>query len=561
MKFEDSRFAEFGLIAPPARCPVPDGPQTLAETLDAAVRRSPDKEALVGRHSRLSYAELDRRVDAAAAGFVAAGIAPLDRIAATGANGPDLVIAFLACMRIGAIWVGINTALAPPEKSALLRASQARLLLADATTIAGVAALGSVPTTIAMNADGGPDAWADLLRTHQGASRHTIAVDPWAPAIIAYTSGTTGEPKGVVHSQHNFITACASAVARGQRGLSGRRSAGLPMTIPNVMLRGPLLSLYAGGTYVCVDAAHAQGIAEWIDREKIESIAIVATVLHDLMFDPTIDPARLQTLTYPIVGGGSLPEKLRVAYHERFGRNVQFTYGLTEAPTVVAETDPDAPFLRGASGKALPHIDLAILDESGSQAMTGKEGEICLRAVQEGPWAGVYTPALGYWMQAEKSAALYRDGWMRTGDMGSLDRDGNLFVLDRRGDLIVRGGGNVYPADVERVLVALDAVAAAAVIGVPDDRLGERVAAVVELVPGVPATAPTIVDLRDACIKELAKYKVPTDWYVVETMPRNPMRKIVKPRLAAMIEEGALRSIEVPKLVRVGAGAQGEGGR
>lgn len=561
MKFDDSRFAEFGLIAPSARCPIPQGPQTLAEILDAAVRHSPESEALVGRHARLSYAELDRMVDAAAAGFIAAGIAPLDRIAATGPNGPDLVIAFLACMRIGAIWVGINAALAPPEKSALLRASQARLLLADAATIAGVAALGSAPATVVMNADGGPDAWADLLRTYDGASRHAVAVDPWAPAIIAYTSGTTGEPKGVVHSQHNFITVCASAIDRGQRGLRGRRAAGLPMTIPNVMLRGPLLSLYAGGTYVCVDAAHAHGIADWIDREKIESIAIVATVLHDLMFDPTVDPTQLRTLAYPIIGGGSLPERLQVAYQERFGKNVQFTYGLTEAPTVVTETDPDVPILRGASGKPLPHIDLAILDEAGSPLPAGGEGEICLRAVRAGPWAGVYTPALGYWMQPEKSAALCHDGWMHTGDIGSLDGDGNLFVLDRRGDLIVRGGGNVYPADIERVLVALDAVTTAAVIGVPDDRLGERVAAVVELAPGVPATAATIINLRDACTEELAKYKVPSDWFVVDKMPRNPMGKIVKPRLAAMIQEGVLRSIAVPKSVRAGEGSQKEGGR
>jgi acyl-CoA synthetase (AMP-forming)/AMP-acid ligase II len=194
---------------------------------------------------------------------------------------------------------------------------------------------------------------------------------------------------------------------------------------------------------------------------------------------------------------------------------------------------PNDPLLAGCSGKALTPIEVVIVDEHDQPLPSGAEGEICAGAVRDGIWAGVYTPFLGYWRRPEATQRALRGGLLHTDDIGELDRDGRLFVKDRRTDLIVRGGANVYPAEVERILADHPAVAACAVLGLEDERLGQQVGAVVQLRPDCALSQD---DLAGYCREQLARYKVPERWIFVEGFARTPMGKIRKGALAVLFE-------------------------
>jgi acyl-CoA synthetase (AMP-forming)/AMP-acid ligase II len=237
-------------------------------------------------------------------------------------------------------------------------------------------------------------------------------------------------------------------------------------------------------------------------------------MLYDLLTNPAVQPSDLATLTRPGVGGANCPPRLRHLYRERFGADVVDGYGLTEAPTAVA-TD----------GVPLPHVRLSVRDDAGREVAAGTVGEICVEPAREGAWAGAWRPFLGYWGRPEASAEALRDGGLHTGDLGVVDPDGRLVVKDRKGDLIIRGGANVYPAEVERVIDADDRVAACAVVGWPDERLGERVVAFVQPADGAALSAD---DVNAMCAQQLARYKVPEEVVFVPTLPRNSMGKVLK---------------------------------
>jgi acyl-CoA synthetase (AMP-forming)/AMP-acid ligase II len=226
---------------------------------------------------------------------------------------------------------------------------------------------------------------------------------------------------------------------------------------------------------------------------------------------------------------------LREAFADAFGIALRATYGLTEAPTVVAMDPVGTEWVRGASGRPLPHLLVRALDEAGDPMPTGELGELSVCAAEDGPWAGTWTPMLGEWRDGAVAAGP--SGPLRTGDLGTIDSDGWLSVRDRRKLVVVRGGANVYPAEVERVLLTLPGVESAAVFGVPDDRLGERVAALVQ--PTADGEV-SIEALIEGCRAELAKYKVPDRWGVVPALPRNAMGKVIRPALPALLEEHAV---------------------
>ena len=518
--------------------PIPGGWRDVASALDRSIREKPDAEALIGRYGRYSFRDLDAAIDAAAAALTALGVASGDRVAASAANHPELVIAFFAVQRLGAIWVGVNRALAPPEKLFQLQDSEAKVFLADAGVAAAIAGhepqLPALRHVVDMEPGEQPNAWLRLIAAHRGAARPAVTIDPQAPAAIAYTSGTTGRPKGAVHSQHNLIVVAAT----NHEGLRGpyfqaamRRGSGLPLTTLNLMILGPLTALSGGGACVLMDRADAIGVAEWIAREAVETLNLAPATLFDFLKKPEIRPEQLRSLTFLMGAGAAVSDEMRRQFRERFGVEFMGGYGQTEAPTSVTYSDPTHPRPPGAVGRVVGHLDVAILDGEGRRLPAGEAGEICVRAAQEGPWANVYTPMLGYWRRDEATAQALRGGWLHTGDVGVLDDDGYLYVKDRITEMIIRGGANVYPAEVERVLADHPRVRAAAVVGKPDERLGEIVAAFVEVAPGAQSEAALVEELKAACLAQIARYKVPEIWRVTDEMPRNAMNKILKGKL------------------------------
>ncbi|MEX2269159.1 MAG: AMP-binding protein [Acidimicrobiia bacterium] len=492
---------EHGLVAPTERPEIPDGaPQSIAAVLDRGLREHPDREALVGRSGRATYAELDRLVNQVANGLASTGVQPGDRVAACLPNDAPIVVAFLACMRISAIWVGINRVLAPPERLYLLDDAAASLVLEP------------------------EGEWLTWLEAGDG-ERPTLKVDPFAPAAIAYTSGTTGYPKGAVHSQHNLLLPGAVARARGQYDEDDRFGVMLPLTLLNLIALGPLLAYQVGGTCVAIDRVDAPGLAAWIRDERVTTFASVPAILHDLLTHPEVQTDDLATLRTPGVGGADCPEAFRELYRERYSAEVTIGYGLTEAPTAVTMTRPDEAPVPNSAGRALPHVRIVAIDDDAKELPAGEVGELCVGPALAGPFAGVYTPMLGYWNQPDATAAALCEGVLHTGDLGYLDDQGEVFVADRRNDLIIRGGANVYPAEVERVIHEDPRVAACAVVGKPDERLGERVVAFVQAAPGA---ALDVAQLRARCEQNLARYKVPEVFEIVEDFQRTSMGKIKK---------------------------------
>ncbi len=516
-----------GVRSSPRRPRLPIGAATVPEALASAAARRPDAEALVGRHVRFTYRELDASVRRAAAALAAQGVRSGDRVAGSMANHPELVVAFLATMQLGAVWVGVNRNLTLPEQRYLLDDAGVSLLVGDRATAAAIDGvrdeLGDL--RVVLDAEPGDPAsgWAAALAVADPAAVPRVALDPFAPAAIAYTSGTTGRPKGVVHSQHNLLL--VAAVAMTARPEDERIGVLLPLTILNLMILGPVTAVDLTACVVCIDRVDPVGLAGWIRDERVSTLSAVPAVIHDLLTHADVEPDDLVSLVRPGCGGGATPESFRLLYQERFGMRLTTGYGLTEAPTAVTGEDPALPAVPGGSGRALPHVDVTVRDDRGCALAPGAVGEVCIGPASTGDFAGAYTPMLGYWGRPDATAEALRGGVLHTGDLGYLTAEGDLVVTDRKGDLIVRGGANVYPAEVERVLHEEPRVAACAVVGIPDERLGERVVAAVVVAEG---TTVTVDELRTHCAASLARYKVPEVFLVVDDLPRNAMGKVVK---------------------------------
>jgi len=472
--------------------------ETIARVLDRPLAERPEAEAVVGRSGRLTYRELDEAAGRAAGAFAALGLQPGDHLAVSLPNDLDVVVAFHGAMRLGLVWIGLNTTLAGPEKAQILQDSDAKFLL-----------------------DGSVD-WAAAMKN--ASTPPAVDIDPHAPAGIAYTSGTTGLPRGVVHSQHNLLLPGEVLVRTRRYDESLRKGDCLPLTILNLMVLTTLLTAQAGGCCVVMDRRDADGVLEWIRDERVTVWNGVPTQLFDLARKHGHRRADVATLTEVWSGGGDCSDALRHEFAGAFGLPVRATYGLTEAPTVVAIDPVGDEWRPGASGLVLPHLQVDVLD------IDGGIGEISVQAAESGDWAGAWTPMLGEWSNGQLHPRT--DSVLRTGDLGTMTGDGWLSIRDRRKLVVVRGGANIYPAEVERVLLSVPGVAAAAAFGIPSERLGEELAAAVQPAPGSTVT----VDVLEAvCREQLSRYKVPEHWAVVDALPVNAMGKVIRAQLPALL--------------------------
>jgi acyl-CoA synthetase (AMP-forming)/AMP-acid ligase II len=489
---------------------------TVADVLRPGVADRPDAPAVAGRAGTLSYAELNRAADAAAGAFWRFGVRPGDRVAACLPNDLDIVIAFHGAQRIGAIWVGIAEAYTLSEQEEIRALSTPRIVLGGRhCKITGPAVVGT-------------EDWRRLVTA--GGPAPSITIDPFAPAAIAFTSGTTGRPRAVVHSQHNLIVPGAVLCATRGWGPDLCKGDSMPMTILNLLILNTLSTAQAQGRAVLIDRRDISGIAEQIAEHRVTVWNGAAAQLYDLVRKPELDLSSLRELWS---GGGDCPDDLRRAVRQSHRLAVSSTYGQTEAPTVVAIDPVGGQTRPRASGVVLPHLDVAAYDEHGVRLAPGEVGEFRVAAAQQGEWAGVWRPPLGEWRDGE---VITHDppGVVVTGDIGTVSADGWLTVLDRKKLVIVRGGANVYPAEVERVVRLDPRVDAVAVFGVPDARLGERVAALVV------ARAPLEPDeLAALCGQHLARYKVPDLWRQVDALPTNPMGKVNRSGLLELLRGSA----------------------
>lgn len=517
-------------------------PPGIGGVLDRGISEQPGQEALVTADGAMTYAQLDQAVEDAASALASAGLGAGDTVAVSLPNRDAVVVTFHAAMRLGAIWVGINRALAVPEKQYILDDSAAVLILADAAVASEIDTMKVAPHVITIEPGHQSDSWQSLVEQARGDSYRRHIGDLDDAAGIAYTSGTTGRPKGVVHSQRNLLLPGAVLVQDRGFGPDLRKGDCAALTILNMQVNSTLLVAQAAGTQVVMDRVDPVGIAAWIRDARVNSWFGVPTMLHGLATSADVQPSDLATLEDVWSGGAHVPESIRAAFEKRFDKRVHATYGSTEVPTVVTIESRDNDVSTGSSGRVLPHLLLQIRDDAGRPVPDGTEGEITIQAREDGPWADAYRPMLGYHHDSASTASTVRDGVLFTSDVGMIDEHGELHVRDRKQSLILRGGANVYPAEVERVLYEFPGIAGASVVGVDDERLGQRVAAAVELIPGAEASQEELVA---HCRAQLARYKVPDQW-AIAALPRNAMGKVKRQEVERWFAARWPRTREVP---------------
>jgi acyl-CoA synthetase (AMP-forming)/AMP-acid ligase II len=507
-------------------------PFSLTRVLTRAVQRAPAGVALVGSSGRMDYRTLDECSNQAAHALRGLGVRPGDRVAVSLPNDLAIVVAIMGIWKSGAVSVGVHSVLAPPEKAFLLDDSGARVLIADPATACEVGAMrAGRPALEHIVVDGPGGTWPERVAAADR-SAPRADVDPLALAAIAYTSGTTGVPKGVMHSQHNALLPGAMAAHRGLFGPDEPIAVVHPLTILNLMVLNPLTTLAVRSTCVLCDRHDPASLAAAIREEKVACISVVPTVFHQLLTSPDVVPSDLATLTKPRTGGAAMPEETKRLFVERFGVRPVTSYALTEGPTLVTRQNPEDVPVEGSCGRPLPHIKVEIRDDDDRPVAVGEPGEICFGPVTEGEWAGVYRTMLGYWGRREETARALRGGMVHSGDIGRIDASGEVFLVDRRSQLIIRGGSNIYPAEIERVLGRDPRVAECCVVGRPDQRYGEVVVAFVQPAAGVVLAEE---DCRALCLGALARYKVPSEFRFVEALPRGPLGKVARAEVQRLV--------------------------
>ncbi len=491
---------ETGLVrrTPPRRYPF--GPSSVAAVLETGVRHHPDRVALVDGHRSWSYRELDQEVGGLAAAIARTGAAG-DVIAWTLPNSAELVIGFLATLRSGRVWFGLNPRISADARRRLVRRG-------DATHL------------VETGSDWLPD-------THAQTRPTALAIDPHAPAAMAATSGSTGEPKLVVHSQHGLLwPGLASTETEPIEG-DDRTLCALPLTTLTLMVLGPLTSLLRGGTAVVSSDSTPAGLLRVIEEHHVTRLVAVPTLLHDLAEELGEGGAdRPLTLRSVLVGGAGTTPELRERFETAIGIRPVLSYGLSETPTGVARTDAAHPH----SAIAMPPVRISILDDDLRELPRGTTGRIRIGPVMEGHWAGTWQPMLGYWRQPDATAAVLHGDGLLTDDLGRLDQAGRLRVVGRMNDVIVRGGTNVMPVEVESALLRHPAVREVSVVGVPDPRLGERIAAAV--VVDDPLLDPE--SLRMHARSVLTGDRVPSEIRIVDALPRSALGKVIRPDVVGL---------------------------
>ncbi len=458
--------------------PFPVGPSTFE---DIWSRRADESIAVIDTDRAWTTRELRAEVERVARVLAAAEYGAGNRLAWVLGNDVGSLISLLATVRVGAVWIGLSRRATKAERDVVLD-------------------------------DAHPDA---VFKTLPHDDPTVDLPEPPAPtdlAYILYTSGTTGRPKGAVHTQQQLLYPAAAAIATESLDADARIGTPLPLSTLNILLLGPLTALACGGVAVMMKGTSASEVAEDLEQYVVTRALLVPTMAHDLV-SQGVSPAQLQALERLIVGGAGYDAGRAAAAQDTLGVPVVASYGLSEAPTGVAR-------MRAGRGGAtpLPGVDVRIEDD----------GEITLSSVAEGPWAGCWHGTLGYWGDPAATEALWRGGRLHTGDAGSFGPDTGLLVSGRMSEMINRGGANIAPAEVEAALLALDGVADAAVFGVPDERLGEIVAAAVVGDADVEALG---IALRST----LSGYKVPEHWIRVDTLPRNANGKVDRAALRAMV--------------------------
>jgi long-chain acyl-CoA synthetase len=458
-----------------------------------------------------------------AAALLEMGVRRGDRVAVMTPNCPEVGLTYAATWRIGAITVPILFLLAQGEVEHILRDAEPVVVVTSPEFLSviesSISAMARRPHILLTGDAAAPGAVAMGPLLGGGREHHAVAdMTPDDLAGINYTGGTTGHPKGVMLSHGGMTAVSNAAVATGDYEDGNIGLGALPLAHGYGILT-QLLAMRVAGTGVLMRWFEPGAALQLIQDQRVNIFAAVPTMLVYMLNHPDLDKYDVSSLERVGCGAAPCPVEVLRAFETRFGCTVYEGYGLTESTVVCTTQRRDRPKVVGSVGVPLPGFTVSILDDEHREMAVGELGEICVRG------ANVMR---GYYRLPELTAETVRDGWLHTGDIGRVDEDGNVYVVDRKKDMIIRGGLNVYPRDIEEVLFQHPAVAEAAVIGRPDPEYGEEVVAFVVRRPSEEATEAEILAF---CRDRLAKYKSPKEVVFIASLPKSGVGKVMRKEL------------------------------
>jgi fatty-acyl-CoA synthase len=489
----------------------------LSRIIQHWAQMSPAKCALRFEGEEIGYAALWERIEAATCHLLSRGVEPGDRVAYLGLNHPDYIAMLMALARIGAVSVPLNFRLAAAELAHVLTHAEASLLFTDAS----MAKLANQAATLA---EGVPVADAGELRAPPAAHAKDLVGSDDSDVLIVYTSGTTGKPKGAVHTQANLLWNIASATAAQDLTSNDHMLSVLPIFHVGGLCILTLPVLAAGGT-VTLHPRFEPGA--WLRdvRQLKPTVSLLVPATIKAIFDhPDWPGADLSCLRFLNTGSSVIPLAMIEAFHAR-GVPVSQVYGATETgPVSIVLRPQDGMAHPGSAGKAALHVEVRLTNRDGAPVAPGAVGEIRIkgRNVMRGYWKDAHNPA-------------FVDGWFATGDLARQDEAGYYYVVGRSKDMIISGGENIYPAELENLLADCPLIAEAAVVGAPDEKWGEVAVAAVVLKPGARMDAASVLALFEG---RLARYKHPRRVLFVETLPKTALGKVQKPELKSLLRLG-----------------------
>ncbi len=503
-----------------------------------------DRDYMVYQDERLTYAQAHAQVGAIAAWLFAQGVGPGDRVAIAMRNYPEWLLIYWACVSVGIAVVGMNAWWVADELEYALKDSAPKVLFADAERLARIAerpAMAAGVTIVGVRTDAasaGVIPYAEVIKG--GGALPAVAVDPDADACIFYTSGTTGFPKGAQLTHRGCVSNLFNMMFSGQaQTLATQRATGVapdpaaPVPVPAALLTTPLFHVTAnncgayaitagGGKLVLMYRWDAGEALKLIEAEKITAMSGVPVMSRELISHPDFSKHDLSSLVSLGGGGAQLqPDLVRKIDAEVKSARPNTGYGMTETCGIITSVSADFFVDKPDScGPAMPSFEVKCVDDDGVTVPAGAVGEL---------WVKGAPVIKGYINRPEATAESITDGWLHTGDVARIDEDGFIFIVDRKKDMVLRGGENVYCAEVEAAIHHHAAVAECCVFGVPDARLGEEVGVAVVVRPGQAVTAD---ELREHCLARISKHKAPRYvWFLDEAIPRNASGKFLKRHL------------------------------
>ncbi|CAI07258.1 acyl-CoA synthetase [Aromatoleum aromaticum] len=492
----------------------------LSEWIDRHAGLEPGKTAIRFPERDLSYAQLAGLVERLASALKASGVAHRSCVAYLGYNSPEMLATLFACARLGALFMPLNWRLAGPEHRQLLADCPPSVLFVEPRFVAQIDAFRDALADVTLVAfDAPPQGWISyeaLLERSGDAVPRDPQVGPQTPLLICYTSGTTGKPKGALLSQGALAWNAVNSIDLHELSADDRILTTLPLFHVGGLNNQTTPALSAGATVVLHPKFDADATFDAIEQERITLTVLVPAQLEMMIARPRWQSADLSSLRMITTGSTIVPERLIREVHRRGVPLVQI-YGSTETCPIAAYVKPaDAQRKAGSAGRAAPHCSLRIVGDDGHDVKPGATGEILVR----GP-----NVMNAYWNDLQASAAVLKDGWFRTGDMGHQDGEGYLWVDGRKKEMIISGGENIYPAEIENLLGESPDIAEVAVVGRLDERWGEVVVAVVVPLEGRTLDAGHVLQLLEG---RIARYKLPKEVVFLDELPRTALGKVRK---------------------------------